>query len=253
MSAESPESEPCGCCLTASKDKTGIPILPRLFSRPSLALSGIGVPFGVVLVLSTRLCLLPERGVIFAVRNEATGGVDTSSLCWPGVVAIVAVWFCVRRPRGVTTGGPLAATLGVKGGRVAALAAAALSCGWRGRSPGGILGSRAALVVVERVAVSDSTLWLLLGRGRSGGRSEGAVTRFRGGGFVLGLLVAVALVRGLETVEDARGGRLDVVLEVGADAGVSRARIFWVALSWRARGSWLTVLVGEVPRATTSD
>jgi hypothetical protein len=64
-------------------------------------------------------------------------------------------WFVVLRTTGVTTEGALgAATFGVRGGRFAARAAAALSWGWRGLSRGG------GILMVERVAVRDRTFWL---------------------------------------------------------------------------------------------
>lgn len=102
---------------------------------PSPALSGFGVPLGVLFVLSARLCLVPERGVTFAARNPPKG-VVTSSL-W--AAATVGVTECGRLASELATDAPLAtATLGVNGVRFRARAAAA---GWRGRSLGGMVGS----------------------------------------------------------------------------------------------------------------
>lgn len=100
------------------------------------------MPTGVVLVLSTRFCLEPERGVTLLVRNGATGagtsslygayapitkavGVDDAEVA---VVAVATLGLCERLPSGVTRAGDfIVATFGVRGVRLTTLAAAALS------------------------------------------------------------------------------------------------------------------------------
>lgn len=96
-----------------------------LGSQVSL-LSRLGVPFGVLLALSTRTCLEPERGVMLLLSCEAKG---------EGSVALTAVVCWVRWLAGVVAakvGGfwvVLEAILGVKGFLFMALAAAALRDG----------------------------------------------------------------------------------------------------------------------------
>lgn len=88
------------------------------------------------MVLSTRVCLIPVRGVMLARKGDALGGVAAASCC-PGL----------RAPSGETPGCCccccfVAATLGVRGGRWPTRAAAALSWGWRALlspPPGGIV------------------------------------------------------------------------------------------------------------------
>jgi hypothetical protein len=100
----------------------------------------MGVPFGVLLTLSTRLCLFPDRGVtLFALRYGGTG--EATSSRWPTAPVLVlgvsdltcnllvagettvAVWYGCCLPT---------ATFGVKGWaapRLSPLATAGLSIG----------------------------------------------------------------------------------------------------------------------------
>jgi len=59
---------------------------PDLVSHESKR-SGLGVPFGVLLELSTRLCLDPDLGVMLLARNAVTGELR-SSLSRPLVLTI---------------------------------------------------------------------------------------------------------------------------------------------------------------------
>jgi len=91
----------------------------------------MGVPLGVV--VSTRVFLDPDLGVMLWLRNADTG-VEMSSFAAPGVLfrdlgrgGCVGVEF---------VGGTEPATLGVKGVRFEAFWAAALSVGISGREGG---------------------------------------------------------------------------------------------------------------------
>lgn len=88
--------------------------------------SGIGVAFGVLLALSTRFCLEPERGVILLLKCEGKDEDSlelTAAVCWvrwlAGVVVAKVGGFCVV----------LEAILGVRGFLFMALTAAALRDG----------------------------------------------------------------------------------------------------------------------------
>lgn len=69
--------------------------------------SSFGVPVGVLLALSTRICLVPERGVMLVLRNADTGD-TTSSFSRGTVPLLLRTKSGLGPPRlasGVTTGG----------------------------------------------------------------------------------------------------------------------------------------------------
>ena len=87
--------------------------------------SGFGVPVGVLLALSTRVCLEPDRGVMLLLRNAETGDVTSSRSREAGPLAVrVGSGGAVRRASGVMAsvgvwwwdGAVREAILGVRGG-----------------------------------------------------------------------------------------------------------------------------------------
>jgi hypothetical protein len=78
-----------------------------------------GVPVGVVLVLSTRIFLEPDLGVMLLLRNADTG-VEISSLEGPGVILFVRGPCRDTGVEAIVTEDP--ATRGVKGARCDAFA-----------------------------------------------------------------------------------------------------------------------------------
>jgi hypothetical protein len=91
------------------------------------------VPFGVLLALSTRVCLEPDRGVMLVLRNAETGDANSSRSREP-LPLMLRVDSVVRRARGVARvgawcwgAGARAAILGVTGGLFTARA----TVGWR--------------------------------------------------------------------------------------------------------------------------
>lgn len=122
---------------------TPLTLLP--VSHPSLLFSYVGVPVGVPEMLSTRVCLLPERGVTLAVRKFDTG-VVTSSRSGLDAPASIGGGPCGFLAKGVT-GDPFAATFGVNGVLLTARAAATPAGGGRPRS--GIVGERVRLFVSD--------------------------------------------------------------------------------------------------------
>ncbi|KAG9258230.1 uncharacterized protein F5Z01DRAFT_645439 [Emericellopsis atlantica] len=135
-------------------------VLLPVCSHPSKPLSGLGVPLGVELALSTRPCLVPVRGVMFA--NPSTG---PSCVLRPDGRGEVAVWGCCEygycAPTLEEGFGVVVATFGVTTGRLAARAAVALSCGCRGLLSDMARDSLVVLVVIV-VAVLAVLLLLLL-------------------------------------------------------------------------------------------
>lgn len=82
----------------------------------------MGVPVGVVFALSTRVLRDADRGVMLLFRKADTG-VDRSSL--DDALGVLFSERAPRRDNGVWAGGgPVPATLGVKGGRFEAFAEA---------------------------------------------------------------------------------------------------------------------------------
>ena len=173
--------------------------------------SGFGVPLGVLLLLSTRLCRLPDRGVTLALKKLASGDATSSLVGLCGWLPSTRA----RRDTGVTTVVDLEAIFGVSGERFMALTAAALSDGMAGcrlvaglaaRSAGGILSL--LLLALRKAArarvlsLSSGTFW---SRGRSGTRRleasvDGLVV------FVavsVGVLAARGRTRRLEEAGDA--------------------------------------------------
>lgn len=166
--------------------------------------SGCGVPVGVELVLSTRCCLGPERGVMLECWRRVDTGVPMSPLGVSAALPVMESDLVGRRASGVTVwgrgfwgcccccgvvvaaaavaddddaivdGGLAPATLGVRGGRVLA-----------GRDKAGIDGCLAAGAVAggfvvddEEEAVSRMALWVV---DRTGLRD--ATARLAGGGI----------------------------------------------------------------------
>jgi len=110
------------------------------------------VPFGVLLALSTRLCLEPDRGVTLVLRKAETGDVKSSRSREAVPLALrVGSEGRGRRARGVARvgvwwwfAGVRAATLGVRGGLFTARAMVGCRGPWPavdGRSYDGILGA----------------------------------------------------------------------------------------------------------------
>ena len=93
----------------------------------------LGVPAGVVCVLSTLDLRDPDLGVMLLLRNVETG-VDRSSLVDPTGGVLLLSRRATRRGKGVEiVGGTEPATLGVNGVLFAVFAAEALRVGMRGR------------------------------------------------------------------------------------------------------------------------
>lgn len=109
-----------------------MPLTLLLVSHPSLLFSYVGVPVGVPEMLSTRCCLLPERGVTLDVRKLDTG-VDTSSRSCLEAPASIGGGPWGFLAMGVT-GEPFAATFGVNGVLFTARDAATPAGGGRPRS-----------------------------------------------------------------------------------------------------------------------
>jgi hypothetical protein len=70
-------------------DPMPLPMDSRPSSRESVVRSGFGVPLGVELALSTRLCLVPDRGVMLLwPRYAEVGVVFVVSSRWYDDVAV---------------------------------------------------------------------------------------------------------------------------------------------------------------------
>lgn len=98
--------------------------------------SGFGVPVGVLLALSTRFCLEPDRGVMLLLRKAETGDVTSSRSREAGPLAVrVESGGAVRRASGVVArvgvwwwdAAVRAAILGVRGGL---FTRATVGCRW---------------------------------------------------------------------------------------------------------------------------
>lgn len=98
--------------------------------------SGFGVPVGVLLALSTRFCLEPDRGVMLLLRKAETGDVTSSRSREAGPLAVrVESGAAVRRASGVVASVGVwwwdaavrAAILGVRGGL---FTRATVGCRW---------------------------------------------------------------------------------------------------------------------------
>lgn len=110
--------------------------------------SRFGVPLGVLLALSTRLCLEPDRGVTLLPRKADTGDANSSLSRELVAWAVRVDSGAVRRASGVESvafgcwdAGDRPAILGVRGGGLFTARATA-GCRWLtadGRSYGGIL------------------------------------------------------------------------------------------------------------------
>ncbi len=204
-------------------------------SQPS-DLSGFGVPLGVELALSTRVCLDPERGVTLLLRKAGTG--DTSSSLWwvlllgaasplLGVesglavrlgsgVARVTVWCVGGRVR--------EATLGVRGARATLLARVGFLVELASLSNGIVGGAGAALRF--RIGAANSRVVIgatFLSRGPRGARSDGAVVR----DVVTLLLPAARRLTGARVRIAAAGFRFTFV---------SREAVAVLTLDWRDAG-----------------
>ena len=166
----------------------GVSPRPDLVSHES-CLSRVGVPVGVLVALSMRLCLEPDLGVTLVCRKAATGEATSSLLLFapPVLSTDSALW--ARFGRGVVTvtvrgcgaGDLTVAIFGVRGALfVTPLAAAALKGGiWGCRAcvadpfSGGIFG--AVLVTDMDVLVfrrRGARATTFLSRGRSAGRAN---------------------------------------------------------------------------------
>jgi hypothetical protein len=141
------------------------------------------VPFGVLLALSTRVCLEPDRGVMLVLRNAETG--DANSSRSRGPLPLMLRVDSARRARGVARvgawcwgAGVRAAILGVTGGLFTARAT--VGCRWPapdGRSYDGILAVVTGVDVVVgvlgfTVRSADVAFW---SRDRSGWRGAWCV------------------------------------------------------------------------------
>jgi hypothetical protein len=181
-----------------ARGDTPRPRLLRVSHPPSLILSRFVELPGVETVLSARDCLAPDRGVLVWLRYEPGGA--AAALSPRGDCALTTDEDL--RASGVVAGGPLTATLGVRGVRVMPRGGPALSWGWRGLSPGGIVA--ASLLVEERVVgaaavLTESTCCFgcraAVGRVRGGPWGLGGVEPNRGAGVVV-VVVVEALVAG---------------------------------------------------------
>ena len=152
----------------------------------------LGVPVGVVCVLSTLDFLDPDRGVILLLKKAETG-VDRSSL-EDAKGGVLSSGRAPRRPKGVEAGvGAEPATLGVNGIRCAVFVAEALRVGIDGRfclSYEGILFAALPLFAVKG-ALRTMALW---SRVCNGGLKGGHDGRGRVGVFSWLLLFSRLLV-----------------------------------------------------------
>lgn len=102
-------------------------------TRGNSSVDALGVPVGVVCVLSTLDFLDPDRGVTLLFKKAETG-VDSSSLADATGGVLRLSERAPRRPKGVeAVGGAEPATLGVNGVRLAVFAVEALRVGISGR------------------------------------------------------------------------------------------------------------------------
>jgi hypothetical protein len=169
---------------------------PDLVSHASVR-SGYGVPFGVLLALSTRLCLFPDRGVTLSMPTNAEFGDANPSLWLPAdapelLLGVGSDLPCTRRAIGDATVAVVygcccipVAIFGVRGcatPRLSALAAAGLRTGiWGCRTDvelafamGAILVGVASLLHADRLRLlrcRRGTARTLRSRGANGVRA----------------------------------------------------------------------------------